>query len=267
LDGVLEGALVGTLVGSEDGMLDGVLNGALVGTLVGSEDGMLDGVLDGVVIGVLVGGEDEAIEGVLEGALVGSEDGLLDGVSDGAVVGALVGGEDGGLDGKLVGSEDGRLDGWSVGSTVGGNVGCTVGKPGIASKRLSFVCDESAVINDQLVRITSGSSCDGTFGGGAWAWVVVIATPVAPEKICPHKDSPIPTLTTMTYGASALPGMQLQTSITSCFPEPSKLLSLYAGTIRSIPPRNADPADCLSVMVTLFSISSVPILNFSARLY
>ena len=100
IDGVIDGSLLGTELGAEDGMLLGAEDGMPLGILdidgseLGAEDGMLLGAEDGMPLGILDkdGSELGDKDGIALGSELGDEDGTLLGILDidGSMLGALV---------------------------------------------------------------------------------------------------------------------------------------------------------------------------------
>jgi len=72
------------------------VDGLMVGTSVGSKDGIKVGALDGSMVGSTVGASDGVTVGACEGSRVGTSDGAAEGTRDGflevAIVDTTVGG-------------------------------------------------------------------------------------------------------------------------------------------------------------------------------
>jgi hypothetical protein len=70
-------------------VLDGLVVGNVVGNVVGLVVGNVVGNPDGLVVGNVVGKPDGAVDGKPDGAVDGNPDGLVDGNPDGAVDGPV----------------------------------------------------------------------------------------------------------------------------------------------------------------------------------
>lgn len=71
MEGLLDGSLIGKLLGCKKGRVLGINDGFNEGTKVGNEDGVEEGSLFGI--------NDGFVDGIVEGAWVGNDVGVLDG--------------------------------------------------------------------------------------------------------------------------------------------------------------------------------------------